>query len=105
MHNLYLLLIVSLIRSTLGYLDYFDDQFFWHLSTLDTLIRGSMNVRLCFTLDVTGVGLAMPAVAGGFGAIGGVPLGSSGLFRRGETAGHMPVPQARDPPFVRVGSD
>ena len=58
-------------------------SFFWHLSTLDTLIRGSMNVRLCFTLDVTGVGLAMPAVAGGFGAIGGVPLGSSGLFRRG----------------------
>ena len=25
----------------------------------------------------------MPAVAGGFGAFGGVPLGTSGLFRRG----------------------
>ena len=25
----------------------------------------------------------MPAVAGGFGAIGGVPLGTLGLFRRG----------------------
>ena len=41
------------------------------------------DVSSCFTFDVTGVGLAKPAVAGGFRAIGGVPLGSSGLFRRG----------------------